>query len=105
MFQRLCLWTLLVSSGTILRAQTATPQASASSVPPVVKVSPVSARPGDTLKIIATADNCPTDTNAKGWLTKDSLAISGSDVVLTYLQNDDCSVTVTAVVAAKPINR
>jgi len=55
--------------------------------------------------IIATADNCPADPNTKSWLTKDSLTISGSDVVLTYVQNDECSVTGSAVVAAKPINR
>lgn len=86
-----------------LLAQTATPGAAPG--PPSVKVTPVTARPGDTLKLIATTDNCPGDPNTQNWLNKDSLTISGSDVVLTYRQSDQCTATFNAVVAAKPVNR
>jgi len=66
-------------------------------------INPLSARPGDTFQLIATTD-C-VNGKADHPLDKDSVKISGSDVTLTYVSANDCSVTYTAAVAAKPINR
>lgn len=72
---------------------------------PTIKISPLTAKPGDTLKLIATADNCPADPLTHGWLNKDSLTVSGNEIGTTYLLNDECSVTYNAVVAPTPLNR
>jgi hypothetical protein len=74
-------------------------------VGPSVKVSPLTAKPGDTVKLIATTDNCPGDATTQGWLNKDSLTVSGSEIATTYQVSDQCSVTYSAQIAATPLNR
>ena len=66
-------------------------------------VSPLSARPGDTFKLVA--NTVCTDGTATTPLDKDSVSISGNEVTLTFLSGNDCTATYTAVVTAKPLNR
>src|SRR2546423_147438 len=70
-----------------------------------VKVNPLTAKSGETFKLVVTLDNCPGDTSFK--LTKDSVTIAGSEVNLNKETAvvDACSVIYGATVVAKPGNR
>jgi hypothetical protein len=76
--------------------------ARAASVTP--KVSPLSAHPGETFKLVVTLDNCPADSSLPK-LDKDSVDIAGSEITVTLSSKDACSVSFNAAVKDKPLNR
>lgn len=79
------------------------PMAGASAAP-TVKLTPLSARPGDTFHLVVTVDGCP-PANPAATFDANSVIVPGSDITLSNGQFNDCSASFTAVVAAKPINR
>jgi hypothetical protein len=71
---------------------------------PTVKVTPLSARPGDTFNLVVTVDGCP-PANAAAKFDASSVVFPGSDITLSKGTFNDCSASYSAVVAAKPMNR
>jgi len=86
--------------------KTATQQTDASSP---VKVSPLTARPGETIKMVVTTDKCPSEASPKILLDENSLTIAGSggDITQTYIPDasDNCTATYAVKIAPKPMNR
>ncbi|HYM12199.1 MAG TPA: hypothetical protein VEU62_15800, partial [Bryobacterales bacterium] len=69
-----------------------------------VTLSPLVARPGDSFTIIVTVDNCTGD--RKNLLDADSVSVDGNDITIdrTKANPADCTLSVPASVAAKPVS-
>jgi hypothetical protein len=72
---------------------------------PLVAVTPLTARPGDTFTLLVTLKACPASGSPSPFDKDHSVTISGSDITTSGAQVSQCSISLAATVAAKPARR